>query len=80
MTELNPLEVLVQIRRDELEHLTGNRPVIDLSQKAVRISRAIDRLEPGTYTIQLVKPAAMGELGTWQVEIKTTTAIRAMEL
>jgi hypothetical protein len=62
---------------DELIAL-GKHPVTDLSQRAVRIGRMIDRLGAGEFSIKIAKPE--GESGTWKVEVEQNKRVRTMEL
>ena len=53
------------------------KPVTDLSQKVVRLARAIDRLQPGRHVIILEKPCN-GD--SWKVSIDRTDRERDMEI
>jgi hypothetical protein len=69
---------------DEIKRLTdelatlGMHPVTDLSQRAVRIGRMIDRLGAGEFSIKITKPE--GESGKWKIEVEQNKRVRTMEL
>lgn len=49
-----------------------------LSPRALSIARAVDRLEPGTYRIELSRPVSKTE--RWVVTITRTSPILTMDL
>jgi len=51
----------------KLNQPTPPKPVTDLSPRVVSLARRIDRLPPGHYTIELVKPDMRGE--AWRAQI-----------
>ena len=50
----------------------------DVSRRALSIARMIDRLEPGKYTVLLIKPE--GESDRWIVEIAQPVTLQKKEL
>jgi len=50
----------------------------DVSRRALSIARMIDRLEPGKYTITVIKTD--GESDRWQVEIAQPVTIYKKDL
>ena len=54
------------------------RPVSDISLRATRLGRAIDRLTPGQYTITLKKDEL--DAKDWVVEIVRTEPIQRLSL
>lgn len=50
-----------------------NKPVTDLSQRVVSLARRIDRLPPGRYVIELVKPDLKAE--AWQASVTRSETI-----
>jgi hypothetical protein len=67
-----------EVRRllSELER-QNVKAVTDLSTRAVRIGRMIDRLGPGEFIIRITKPE--GE-SAWHIEVEKNTTVRTMEL
>ena len=45
---------------------------MDISKKAHQIARVLDRLEPGEYTLKLIKPAG-GDGSYWELKINSDT-------
>jgi hypothetical protein len=50
----------------------------DLSERAVRIARIIDRLPPGTYNIELLKPEI--KAASWKVIVERLEFIQKAAL
>lgn len=50
----------------------------DVSPRALSIARMIDRLEAGTYHIELVRPPSKTE--RWQVTVRQSVTLRTMNL
>ena len=42
----------------------------DISKKAHKVARVLDRLDPGEYTIELIKPSG-GDGSYWELTIKS---------
>lgn len=51
---------------------------MDISQRALSIARMIDRLEPGIYNIELVRPVSKTE--RWTVTVSQSVTVRRMSL
>lgn len=49
-----------------------------ISERAIRIARMIDRLPPGTYSIELLKPEIRA--ASWKVEIERLEFIQKAAL
>jgi len=54
------------------------KPVTDLSPKVVSMARAIDRLPPGEYSINLKKPTSKHE--SWDIAIDEVKRVQTMTL
>lgn len=52
------------------------KPVTDLSAKVVSVARAIDRLPPGEYVINIVKPVSKHE--SWDIAIDSVRHVQTM--
>ena len=50
----------------------------DVSRRALSLARMVERLEPGKYTIALIKPAGKHE--RWAVEISQSVTIQKKEI
>ena len=53
-------------------------PDSDTSRRALSLARILDRLDPGTYIIELVKPEE--KLAPWSFELAKPVIIRRGEL
>lgn len=54
----------------------ADKPVTDLSQRAIQLARAIDRLSPGRYMVSILLPDV--EAVSWKVEIERVEPIQKM--
>ena len=52
------------------------KPVTDLSPKVVSMARAIDRLPPGEYSINLKKPTSKHE--SWNISIDEVKRVQTL--
>ena len=52
------------------------KPITDLSQKAVSVARAIDRLPPGRYMVSIIKPNSKHE--RWEIAIDEISTVQKM--
>lgn len=50
----------------------------DVSRRALSLARILDRLDPGKFTISLIKPAGKHE--RWVIEISQSVTIQRKEL
>lgn len=53
-------------------------PVNDLSERAIQLARMIDRLPPGTYTVELLKPDL--KAASWKIVIERVEFIQKAAL
>ena len=61
----------------DIHPITVNLPT-DVSRRALSLARMVERLDPGKYTISLIKPTGKHE--RWAVEISQSVTIQKKEI